>query len=220
MNSFFCNVLFFRSSRSQIFFKIDVLKISASFTGKQLCWSLFLIKLLVHRCFPLKLTEFFYEQLLLQNTSGGWFCGFSSKNNIISSVIMITLGYNKKIVMEILWLSSPFLTRKYPSSIKRTAIYAKKFVVFPAKVQTSWHCHALIISIFLRGIFFAYHFVEMFAINEWKLKRSILNRLRYKKIKLWSNSLLEHFSYVTFLRTILINASKILLTRQKLLIEF
>ena len=97
MNSFFCNVLIFRSSRSQIFFKIDVLKISASFTGKQLCWSLFLIKLLVHRCFPLKLTEFFYEQFLLQNTSGGWFCGFSSKNNIISSVIMITLGYNKKL---------------------------------------------------------------------------------------------------------------------------
>ena len=32
----------FRSSRSQIFFKIDVLR---NFTGKQLCWSLFLIKL-------------------------------------------------------------------------------------------------------------------------------------------------------------------------------
>ena len=65
-----------------------------------------------------------------------------------------------------------------------------------------------------------FHLVEIFAINEWKLKRSILNRLKYKKIKLWSNSLLEHFSYVTFLRTILINASKILLTRHELLVEF
>ena len=44
MNSFFCNVLIFRSSRSQIFFKIDVLKNFASFTGKYLCWSLFLNK--------------------------------------------------------------------------------------------------------------------------------------------------------------------------------
>ena len=95
--SFFCNVIIFRSSRSQIFFKIDVLKISASFIGKQLCWSLFLIKLLVRRCFPLKLTEFFYEQLLLQNTSGGLLLWFFQQNNIISSVIMITLGCNKKL---------------------------------------------------------------------------------------------------------------------------
>ena len=52
-----------------------------------------------------------------------------------------------------------------------------------------------------------FHLVEIFAINEWKLKRSILNRLKYKKIKLWSNSLLEHFSYVTFLKTIVINVN-------------
>ena len=42
MNSFFCNVLIFRSSRSQIFFKIDVLENFPSFTEKHLCWSLFL----------------------------------------------------------------------------------------------------------------------------------------------------------------------------------
>ena len=34
-----------RSSRSQIFFKIGVPKNVANFTGKHLCWSLFLIKL-------------------------------------------------------------------------------------------------------------------------------------------------------------------------------
>ena len=33
------------NSRSQMFFKIDVLKNFGNFTGKQLCWSLFLIKL-------------------------------------------------------------------------------------------------------------------------------------------------------------------------------
>ena len=35
----------YRSSRSQIFFKIGVLKDFGDFTGKNLCWSLFLIKL-------------------------------------------------------------------------------------------------------------------------------------------------------------------------------
>ena len=34
-----------RSSRSQMFLEIDVLKDFAIFTGKHLCWSLFLIKL-------------------------------------------------------------------------------------------------------------------------------------------------------------------------------
>ena len=32
------------NNRSQIFLKIDVLKIFAMFTGKDLCWSCFLIK--------------------------------------------------------------------------------------------------------------------------------------------------------------------------------
>ena len=32
------------SSRPQMFFKIEVLKNFANFTGKHLCWSLFLIK--------------------------------------------------------------------------------------------------------------------------------------------------------------------------------
>ena len=45
MNSFFCNVLIFRRTRPQIFFKIDVLKNFANFTGKHLCGSLFSIKL-------------------------------------------------------------------------------------------------------------------------------------------------------------------------------
>ena len=45
-----------RSSRLQMFFKIDAIKSFTNFTGKQLCWSLFLIK------------------SLFSNTSGGCFC--------------------------------------------------------------------------------------------------------------------------------------------------
>ena len=57
-----------RSSRSQMSFKIGVLKIFAIFTGKYLCWSLFLIKLLnllnfikrrlQRRCFPVNIAKF------------------------------------------------------------------------------------------------------------------------------------------------------------------
>ena len=42
-----------RSSRSQMFIKIGALKNFANFTGKHLCWSLFLIKLQAFR--PAKL---------------------------------------------------------------------------------------------------------------------------------------------------------------------
>ena len=42
-----CN---YKISRSQMFFKIDVLKTFVSFTGKHLRWSLFLIKLQSFRC--------------------------------------------------------------------------------------------------------------------------------------------------------------------------
>ena len=58
-----------RRNRLQMFFKISVLKSFANFTGKHLCWSLFLIKLqaldphvterwLQHRCFPVKFAKF------------------------------------------------------------------------------------------------------------------------------------------------------------------
>ena len=52
-----------------MFFKTGYLKIFTSFTGKSLCWGLFLTKLqtlcnfmknrLQHRCFPVKFTKFF-----------------------------------------------------------------------------------------------------------------------------------------------------------------
>ena len=59
----------FRSSRSQMFLKISVLKSFANLAGKHLCWSLFLIQTLLdsvdsvkkrlqHRCYPVKLAKF------------------------------------------------------------------------------------------------------------------------------------------------------------------
>ena len=48
-----------RNSHPQMFFKTLVLKIFAVFTGKHLCWSLFLIKLQAfkHRCFPVNISK-------------------------------------------------------------------------------------------------------------------------------------------------------------------
>ena len=64
---YFIQKTLFRSSRSQMFFKIDVLKNFVIFTGKHLCRSLFLIKLqtwrpvikkrLQHRCFPVSIAK-------------------------------------------------------------------------------------------------------------------------------------------------------------------
>ena len=51
-----------RSIRSQMFFKIGILKNFTIFTGKHLCWSVSLIKLqtfrLQHKCFPVKFVTF------------------------------------------------------------------------------------------------------------------------------------------------------------------
>ena len=64
-----------RSSRSQMFFKIDVLKNFPNFTGKHQCWSCRpqgLKKRLQHRCFPVKFARFL-RTTFLQNSSGGCF---------------------------------------------------------------------------------------------------------------------------------------------------
>ena len=69
-------LLMFRSSRSQMFLKISVLKNFANLTGKHLCWSLFLIQTLLdsvdsvkkrlqHRCYLVKLAKFLRWLFLL-----------------------------------------------------------------------------------------------------------------------------------------------------------
>ena len=66
------------SSRAQMFFKIGVLKRFANFTGKHLCWSLFLKNLqaeglqlhkkrLQHRCFPVKFAKFLRTTFLTEH---------------------------------------------------------------------------------------------------------------------------------------------------------
>ena len=55
---------FARSSHFQTFFKIAVLKNFAIFTGKHLCWCLFVIKRHRHRCFPVNIVKFLGTRIL------------------------------------------------------------------------------------------------------------------------------------------------------------
>ena len=68
----------FRGNRAQMFFKIGVLKRFANFTGKHLCWSLFLKNLqaeglqlhkrrLQHRCFPVKFAKLLRTPFLTEH---------------------------------------------------------------------------------------------------------------------------------------------------------
>ena len=82
--------------------KKDLLRKFAKFTGKNLCQSLFLIKLqasrpatliktrLWHRCFPVNFAKFPRNFFLKKNTSDGCFCksGYSSHDNRDSSIFM------------------------------------------------------------------------------------------------------------------------------------
>ena len=67
------------SSRSQMFFKIGVLKNFPNFTGKHLCWSLFFIRVqfikkgLQDSYFPVNIAKFL-RAAFLWNTSRGCFC--------------------------------------------------------------------------------------------------------------------------------------------------
>ena len=71
-----------QSIRSQMFFKVGVLKNFANFTGKHLCWSLFLIKLQAWRhgtqptqLFPMKFAKFFWTFFYRTSAvaaSGNW----------------------------------------------------------------------------------------------------------------------------------------------------
>ena len=119
-----------RSSLSQVFLKIDVLRNFASFTRKHLCWSLFLMKLLA----KFLRTRSFTEHLQWLHL---WFL---QQNNLTFSVITITLGYNQK-------LSRKYCNYYHPPNIKISISYqtyahlpkntSKNFVTFPTKDQIS-----------------------------------------------------------------------------------
>ena len=90
-----------RSTRSQTFFIIVVLKNFANFTGKSLYWSLFLIfysvkQRLQHRCFPVKFAKFlrktfFTEHLrrLLQTST--WWSPFQNNSFVTSGWMVLDL---------------------------------------------------------------------------------------------------------------------------------
>ena len=132
-----------KSSRSQMFLKIDVLRNFASFARKHLCWSLFLIKLQA----KLLRTRSFAEHLqwLLM-----WFL---QQNYLIFSVITITLGYKQK-------LSWKYCNYYHPPYIKISISY-QKYAHLVQKFCSLSHqspnflilssIYFCIISIFLRG---------------------------------------------------------------------
>ena len=128
-----------RSSRSQMFFKIGVLKNLAIFTRKHLCWSLFLIKLQAWR--PLHFIEketptqvFFCE-----------YCEIIENSFFIEHLLLIILFRNFYVMIELFgrfwiqnWYFSYFLCHCFVlfhnSSVKIgspwlfcTCIYAKIF---------------------------------------------------------------------------------------------
>ena len=84
------------NSRLQMFFSIDVLKIFAIFTGKNLRWSLFLIKLQAFRCFPMKIEKLFRENFFIEHLRG-CFCRFSA---VPWSLNRISTLYFQKYVVE------------------------------------------------------------------------------------------------------------------------
>ena len=76
-----------RSSRSQMFFKIGALKNFAIFTGKHLCWSLFLIKLQAFTCFPVNIAKFYRVAFFIEH-SGGCFCRFPVLHYIFKKTLL------------------------------------------------------------------------------------------------------------------------------------
>ena len=74
-----------------MFLKIDVLKNFAIFTGKQLRWSLYLIKLQAFKCFPMNIAKSL-TAVFLQNTSGGCFCRCSVLHYIFKKTLLNILS--------------------------------------------------------------------------------------------------------------------------------
>ena len=56
-----------RSSRPEVFCKKAVLRNFAKFTGKHLCQSLFLNKVLGHRCFPVNFAKFLRTAFFIEH---------------------------------------------------------------------------------------------------------------------------------------------------------
>ena len=84
-----CNLMG-TSSRSQMFFKIAVLKNFTHFTGKDLCWSLFLTKLQGSRPVTL-LKKNICERLLMKGMKYVKSCKKDKQNDILDVVLVSLL---------------------------------------------------------------------------------------------------------------------------------
>ena len=79
-----------------MFIRIDVLKIFAIFTGKHLCWSLFLLKLQAFSCGHFKIfkSSFFIEHFwwLLLKSHSDWYLEVFGKVHIHTSTAVTSKG--------------------------------------------------------------------------------------------------------------------------------
>ena len=126
-----------------MFLKVDILKNFASFTGKHLCWSLFLTKLQAKFLRIPSFTEHLRWLLL-------WFL---KQNKLIFSVITITLGYNQKLSWKYCNYYHPRYI-KISISFQKYAHLAQTFCNLSrqsANFMILSSIYFCIISLFLRG---------------------------------------------------------------------
>ena len=141
MNSFFYNFLQKQSFTNVL--ESNILKNFASSTGKQLCWSLFLTKLQAKFLRIPSLTEHLQWLLL-------WFL---KQNNLIFSVITITLGYNQNLSWKYCNYYHPRYV-KISISFQKYAHLAQTFCNLSrqsANFMILSSIYFCIISLFLRG---------------------------------------------------------------------
>ena len=114
--------IFYRSSSSQMFFKIGALKNLTIFSGKHLSWNLFLIKFQALRpatllkirdsSFLVNIEKFLsYSKLFLQNASGGCFCFFGNEKSYPRAKylsITIILALSRAICFQRLYIEKSY----------------------------------------------------------------------------------------------------------------
>ena len=122
-----------------MFFKIGVHKIFENFTGKHLCWSLFLTnfiknKLQLNTSFSRKIFEIFMNTFL-QNTAGGYFCilrkdfvdiGYENSHAHTRRLCVAAANLFLKIQFHLWFVECLFLivgTDRFPSDVEFTPCF-------------------------------------------------------------------------------------------------
>ena len=92
LNLFFLRELTYGSRRSQMFFKIGLVKNFVMFTGKYLCWSLFLKRLFSCEYYEILKNSFFYRTPLV---------AASSRRTILQSNLPKSIFWEKDFIHEL-----------------------------------------------------------------------------------------------------------------------